>query len=84
MACRRGTHDAILANEKLLDAIGCADLRNLLNHFGIIVAAIACDDEEGALGTLGDREEDASDEGFGVIGLLEDLDSLPQAGTRRR
>lgn len=54
MACRRGTQNPVLADEELLDTIGSADLRNLLDHLRIEVATIACDDEGCALGALGD------------------------------
>ena len=75
---RRSTQDTILANEDLLDPIGSSNLGDLLNDLGVVVAAIARDDQESALSTFGDRQEDAGDEGFGVVGLLEDLDLLAQ------
>lgn len=80
VAGSRGGEDAILADQQLLDTISGTDFGNLLNDLGVVVAAIATDDEESALSTLGDREDDASDEGLGVVGLLEDLDLLTKTG----
>lgn len=37
--------DTVLANENLLDTIGSTDLSNLLDSLGIVVAAVATDDE---------------------------------------
>lgn len=67
---------SILTNDQLLHAVRSADLRDLLNNLGVEVAAITTNDQEGALCTLGDGEEDTSDEGLGVVGLLEDGDLL--------
>jgi hypothetical protein len=58
-----GTEDAILADQELLDAIRSTDFGNLLDNLGVVVA-------------LRDGKQDAGDESFGVVGLLEDLDPL--------
>lgn len=84
VASSRGTHDAILSNQELLHAISGTDLCDLGDDLGVVVTAIATNDEEGTLSTFGDRQEDASDEGFRVVGLLEDLDLLAKAGARGR
>lgn len=73
-------HDAILPDQELLHAICCTDLRNQLHDFWVPVATITTNDEEGAIGTFGDGEEDGGNEVFGVVLLLEDLDLLSKAG----
>jgi hypothetical protein len=45
----RCAHDAILADQELLDAIGSADLGNGLSDLWIPVAAVTTDDEERVL-----------------------------------
>lgn len=45
MAGSRSTQDTVLANEDLLDTIGSTNLSNLLDSLGIVVAAVATDDE---------------------------------------
>lgn len=79
VARSRGAHDAVLADNELLDTIGGPDLGYLLDDFGVVVAAIATDDEESVLSAFRDGEEGAGDEGLGVVLLLEDLDLLAQA-----
>jgi hypothetical protein len=74
VARSRSTEDAILADQELLDAIGSTDFGNLLDNLRIVVATITTDDKESSLSTLRDGEQDAGDESFGVVGLLEDLD----------
>jgi O-glycosyl hydrolase len=71
-----GTEDAILADQELLDAIRSTDFGNLLDNLGVVVATITTDDKESSLSTLRDGKQDAGDESFGVVGLLEDLDPL--------
>lgn len=71
-----GTENAILADQELLDAVGSTDLGNLLDNLGVVIATITTDDKESSLSTLRDGEQDAGDESFGVVGLLEDLDLL--------
>lgn len=75
-----GAQDAVLADKELLDAISGTDLSDLLDGLRVIVTAVATNDEEGVLGTFRDGEEDAGDKGFGVVGLLEDLDLLTKTG----
>jgi hypothetical protein len=43
---RRG-QDTILSDEQLLNAVGSANLGNQLNDLGVVVTAIASNDEEG-------------------------------------
>lgn len=46
-----------------------------------MVATVTANNEEGTLNTFGDGEEDASDEGLGVVGLLEDDHLLAETRT---
>jgi len=73
--------DSILTDDQLLHAVRSADPGDQLNDLGVVEAAITTNDQESALCTLGDGEEDASDEGLGVVGLLEDGDLLAKTGT---
>lgn len=75
----RSTENAVLAHEQLLDTVSGTNLRDLLNDLGVIITAITGDDEGGILSTFGDRQDDASHEGFGVVSLLEDFDLLTKA-----
>lgn len=68
--------DAVLADYELFDAVSCANLGNQLCNLGVPVTSVTTDDESGALDAFGDGEEDAGNEGFGVVFLLEDLDLL--------
>lgn len=77
-----GGENAILAHQELLDTVGGTDLGDLGDDLRVVVTAITANDEEGILDTLGDGEEDAGNEGLGVVVLLEDLDLL--AKTRAR
>lgn len=70
----------MLSNQELLHAISGTDLCDLGDNFGVVVTAITTNDEEGTLNALRDREKNASNEGFGVVGLLEDLDLLAKTG----
>lgn len=83
IASGRGAQDTVLADQQLLHAVGSADLRDQLDDLGVVVTAITTNDQEGALSTLRDGKEDASDEGFGVVGLLEDGDLLTETRTGR-
>jgi hypothetical protein len=47
MAGGRGREDAVLADEQLLDAVAGTDLGDQLDDFGVPVATVAADDEEG-------------------------------------
>ena len=76
VASSGGTEDAVLADQQLLDTIGSTDLSDLLDDLSVVVTTITTNDEESSLSTLGDGEDDAGDEGLGVVGLLEDLDLL--------
>lgn len=83
VASGRGTHDAVLADQQLLDAIGGGDLGNLVDHYIVVETAITTNDEERVLDTLGNGQKNTGDEGFGVVGLLEDLDLLAETRTER-
>lgn len=48
MAGGGGGEDAVLTDEKLLDAVGSSDLGDQLDDLGVPVAAITTDDEERA------------------------------------
>lgn len=76
----RGTEDTVLAHKQLLDTIRSTDLCDLLDNLCVEIPAIARDDKVGSLGSFGDRLDDTSHEGFGVVGLLEDLDLLSKTG----
>lgn len=80
----RGTEDAVLADEQLFDTVSGTNLCDLLNNLGVVVTAITGDNEGGILSTFGDRQDDAGHEGFGVVGLLEDLDLLTKTGAVER
>lgn len=81
MAGSWGTEDAVLADQKLLDAICSTDLCNCLYDLRVVVATVTANNEEGTLNTFGNGEEDTGDEGFGVVGLLENDDLLTKART---
>ena len=66
--------NAILSDQELFHPVSCTDLCYQLYHLGIVVSTISTDDEEASLNTFGYGEEDASDERFAVVGLLEDFD----------
>ena len=84
VASSGSAENAILSHQDLLDTVGGTDLCDLGDHLGVVVTAIATNDEEGTFNTLGDGEENASDEGLGVVRLLEDLDLLAKPGAGRR
>jgi hypothetical protein len=50
-----------------------------LHNFWVVESSISSDYQEAALSAFGDREEDAGDEGFAVMGLLEDGDFLSKS-----
>jgi len=79
---RRGrrAQNTILANQKLLHAIGSSNLRNQLHDLGVPVSSITTNDQETVLDAFWDREKDGGYEGFAVVGLLEDDDLFAQAG----
>lgn len=76
--------DAILSDQKLLHPVCCTDLGYQLHHLWIVVSSISTDDEEASLYAFWNREEDAGDEGFAIIGLLEDFDLLSKTGPGRK
>ena len=78
----RSAHDAILAEYQPFHTICGTNLDNELHDLWVPVAAIAANDQKASIDTLWNGEEDAGDEGFTVIGLLEDLDLLSKARTR--
>jgi hypothetical protein len=55
-------HDTVLADEELLDAIRSAHLGDCLGDLGVPVTAITTNDEERAIGALGNGLEDAGNE----------------------
>ena len=81
MARGRRAQNPILPNKQLLNPVRSTNLGNQLHGFRVIVAPIASNDERCVLCALGDREEDAGDEGFGVVWLLEGCDFLAKAGS---
>lgn len=54
VASSRGAHNTMLSNQELLHAIGGTDLCDLGDDLGVVVTAIATNDEEGTFNTLGD------------------------------
>jgi hypothetical protein len=84
MAGSRRAQPPLLADEQLLHAIGGTDLRDGLDDLGVVVAAITTNDQARSLRTLRDGQEDACDEGFQVIRLLEDGYSFSQPRAERR
>lgn len=77
---RRSTEETILAHEQLLDTVGRTNLRDLLYNLRVEVTAITGNDEGSTFSPFGNGLDDAGDEGFGVVGLLEDLDLLSKTG----
>lgn len=76
-------HDAILANEQLLDAIGSSNLCNDLGDLWVPVAAITANDEVRVLDALGNGQEDGGDKVLRVVRLLEDLDLFAKTRAAR-
>jgi hypothetical protein len=62
VAGSRCAHDAVLADQELLDAIGSTNLGNGLGDLGVPVTTITTNDEKRALDAFGDRLEDTGDE----------------------
>lgn len=77
------THDAILTEDKLLDTVCRTDLNDQLHDLGIPVSAISTNDQEAAVDSLWNGEQDAGDEGFAVVFTLEGLDLLAETGRAR-
>ena len=67
MTCSRRAQDPILSNQKLLHTIRGPNSRNELYGFWVIKSPIASNHQKAALDSLGDRQEDAGDEGLGII-----------------
>lgn len=68
----------MLSDNELLDAISRTNLRNQLHNFGIVVAAITTNNQEGALYTFWNGEQNGSYEGLGIVWLLKDRDLFSQ------
>lgn len=91
--------NAVLADKKLLDAVGSTDLGNQLDHLGVPETTITTNDEESTwkvsesatmatsdtacvcvlvltLSSLRNGQQNAGDERFTVVRLLEDSDLL--------
>jgi hypothetical protein len=77
-------HDAVVADEELLHAVRGTNLCNDLSDLRVVVATISTNDEGCALGTFGNGVEDGGNEVLGVVGLLENLDLLAEAGAVRK
>lgn len=56
MARSRSAEDAVLADDKLLDAICSANLGDQLCDLGVPVASVTADDQSRAFNALGDGE----------------------------
>jgi hypothetical protein len=67
----------MLSDQKLLDAVCGPNLGNQLHDFGIPVSAVTANDQKAPLDAFGYGEEDAGDERFAVVRLLENDDLLP-------
>ena len=78
MAGGRCAEDAVLADEKLLDAVCCSNFCNLLDNFWVVEPPISSNDQERAFCTFGNGEQNGSNEGFAVVRLLEDCDFLAE------
>lgn len=76
-----GTENAVLADQQLLDTICSTNLCNGLYDLRIVIATVTANNEERALNTFGNGEEDAGDEGFGIVGLLKDDDLFTKTRT---
>ncbi len=70
----------MLADQELLNSVGSSNLRNQLNDLWVPVPSVATNNQEAALDTFWDREENAGDERLAVVGFLEDNDFFPQPG----
>lgn len=81
VAGSRSTEDTVLTDQQLLNAICCTDLGDLLGDLRVPETTVTTNDEESALSALRNRLEDAGDERFGVVFLLENLDLLTKTRT---
>lgn len=80
IASSRSAQNPVTTNQQLLDTVSSGDFGNLVDDNVVVVAAITANDEEGALDTFGDGEEDGGDKVFRVVGLLEDFDLFAESG----
>jgi hypothetical protein len=78
MASCWSTQDTMLADQKLLHAIGSSNLGNQLDNLRVPVSSVTTNDQEASLDTFWDRQKDARNEGLAVMGLLENDDLFPQ------
>jgi hypothetical protein len=69
--------DASLSDDQLLHSVCSSDLCNKLYNLRIVVSAITTDHQERTLNAFWDGKKDRCDEGFAVVGLLENRDLLP-------
>jgi hypothetical protein len=60
----RGTEDAVLTNDELLDTVCGTNLCNGLGDLGVPVTTVTTNDEGGVLDALRDGEEDAGNKGL--------------------
>ena len=81
MASCRCAHNAILTDQKLLDSICSSNLSDQLNDLWVPESSISANDQKASFGTFWDGKQNASDERFTVVWLLEDGDLFPQAGS---
>lgn len=77
----RCAQNAIVTDDQLLDAVCRTNFGNQLCDFWIPVASITADNEGRSFYSFRDGEEDAGNEGFAVVLLLEDLDLLSKSRT---
>ena len=82
MARSWGAQYAVLANNQLLNAIRSSNASNQLDGLRIVETSISTDNEERILSALWDGLEDAGNEGFGIVRLLEDSDLLAKTRSR--
>ena len=54
MARSRGTENAVLSDQELLDSVSCPNLGNQLNDLGVVVSSIPTDDKKASFDAFGD------------------------------
>jgi len=74
--------NAILSYQQLLDSVGSANLGDQLYYLGVVIASISSDDKKAAVCAFWNRQQNAGDERFAVVRLLEDCDLLPKSRSR--
>lgn len=82
MAGGWGAQYAVLANDQFLNTVRGSNASNQLDGLRIVETSISTDNEERILGALWDGLEDAGNEGFGIVRLLEDSDLLAKTRSR--